>query len=260
MNRLIKEIQIDNSITYEYPPDGGTVPIIDPYDGCSLKCPYCFQQSDENWNKDIFVKKNIVEMLKKDLKDWDRTKTIYIGSRCDPYMKIEGKYQLTRNCLKALSDLKIPTMLTTKADNDYLMRDLDVLQGFHADFALLLGLSNINQLNHATKSNKIKNITVANKLFDIGIKVWVFITPILPGITAVDEMIGAVNPHIPVFLDRVRLDKDSKSGFEMLQFIKNKYPNLYTLYTDIVETGNDVYYQELKDKYQNNDRVKFVFE
>jgi DNA repair photolyase len=117
-----------------------------------------------------------------------------------------------------------------------------------------------SQLIHAIKSNKTKNITIANKLFDLGIKVWVFITPILPGITDVEEMIDALNPQIPVFLDKVRLDKDSKSSFEMLRFIENKYPNLYNIYADIIETGNDVYCDRIKDKYHNSDRVKFVFE
>ena len=40
---MIKEILCETAIDYEYPPDGGKVPVIDAYDGCQLCCPYCFQ-------------------------------------------------------------------------------------------------------------------------------------------------------------------------------------------------------------------------
>ena len=33
----------ETAIGYEYPPDGGKVPVLDAYDGCQLGCPYCFQ-------------------------------------------------------------------------------------------------------------------------------------------------------------------------------------------------------------------------
>ena len=65
---MIKEIKITDPITYEGQPDGGRTPMIDPYDGCQLCCPYCFQQNNINWNKDIYVNVNIAELLKERLK------------------------------------------------------------------------------------------------------------------------------------------------------------------------------------------------
>ena len=71
---MIKERTISEPITYEGQPDGGRTPIIDSYDGCQLHCPYCWQFSDEMWNKDIYVNTNILDGLKAKLCSWEKPK------------------------------------------------------------------------------------------------------------------------------------------------------------------------------------------
>lgn len=167
---MMKEIFTKELITFEYPPDGGIIPIIDPYDGCTIGCPYCFQSNNPNWNKDLIIKLNMPQLIKEQLKDWDKRKIIYIGSKCDPYMEIEKKYELTRNCLIELSKLHIPTMITTKAHHEIILRDINVLKNYEADLTVLLGLSNLNQLSSLEKSHAVKNIELANSLHEQGIK------------------------------------------------------------------------------------------
>lgn len=256
---MIKEILAKEPITFEYPPDGSILPIIDPYDGCTMGCPYCFQRNDANWNKDLIVKLNMPQLVNEQLKDWDREKIIYIGSKCDPYMEIEKKYELTRKCLIELSQLHIPTMITTKAHYDLVFRDIDILKNYKADVTVLLGLSNLNLLSNLEESHTIKNIEVANKLHEQGIKVWAFITPILPGITDVNKMIGSLNEDIPVFLDKLTIEKDSIPMQKTLEYINNKYPNLKTIYEDIIFNDTNEYIDELRYTWKNNSRVKFVF-
>lgn len=257
---MIREILVEKPITFEYPPDGGVIPIIDPYDGCTMGCPYCFQMNDKEWNKELIVKLNMPQLIKEQLKDWDKEKTIYIGSKCDPYMEIEKKYELTRECLKELSELHIPTMITTKAHHDLIFRDIDILKKYSSDLTILLGLSNLNQLSNVEKSHTIKNIEVANILHEQGIKVWAFITPILPGITDVNKMIESLNKDIPVFLDKLRIEKDSIPMGKMMKYINSKHPELKTVYEDIIFNERDKYIDELKNKWENNSRVKFVFD
>ena len=129
---MIKETEVVDPITYERQPDGGKTPIIDPYDGCQLCCPYCWQLSDENWNRNIYVNINIADLLKDRLASWDKKETVYLGSRCDPYMQIEKKYSLTRKCLSVLNELRINTMITTKSDNVLIFRDIDSVRAGHA--------------------------------------------------------------------------------------------------------------------------------
>ncbi len=257
---MIKEIFAKELITFENPPDGDVLPIIDPYDGCTIGCPYCFQRNDANWNKELIIKLNMPQLIKEQLKDWDMEKTIYIGSKCDPYMQIEKKYELTRKCLIELSELHIPTMITTKAHHDIIFRDIDILKNYKADLTVLLGLSNLNQISNSEKSHTIKNIQVANKLHEQGIKVWAFITPILPGITDVNKMIGSLNTDIPVFLDKLSIEKDSIQMQKMLEYINNKYPKLKSIYEDIIFNDKNEYIDGLRNTWKDNSRVKFVFD
>lgn len=257
---MVKEIFAKELITFEYPPDGGTVSIIDPYDGCTIGCPYCFQRNNSNWNKELIIKLNMPQLIKEQLNDWDKSKIIYIGSKCDPYMQIEKKYELTRKCLMKLSKFNIPTMITTKAHHDIIFRDIDILKNYGADLTVLLGLSNLNLLLNLEKSHTVKNIEVANTLHEQGIKVWAFITPILPGITDVNKMIRSLNKDIPVFLDKLRIEKDSIPAQKMLEYINNKYPKLKSIYEDIIFNDTNEYINELRNTWKNNPRVKFVFD
>lgn len=257
---MIKEIVVKEVITYEYPPDGEQVPIIDPYDGCTICCPYCFQQEDDDWDKNIFIKTNISEMISKQLTNWPKDKTIYIGSKCDPYMNLEEKYGLTRRCIIELNKLQIPIMITTKGNLDIIFRDIDVMKGYDADFTILLGLSNLNEITSVKSSCDIKNIEMANKLHDLGIKVWVFIAPVLPGITDVDSMIDSLHKDIPVFLDYLRIDSKTRPGEKMISFITEKYPQLKETYEEILFNDRDDYFKELRKKWENSNRVTFVYD
>ena len=52
---MIRKRKIKNAFTKEIQPDGSSINIIDPYTGCQIQCPYCFQMGDRNWSKDIFI-------------------------------------------------------------------------------------------------------------------------------------------------------------------------------------------------------------
>ena len=257
---MIKEVYEKELITFEYPPDGGKVPIIDPYDGCTIKCPYCFQMQDKNWNKDLIVKLNMPKLIEEKLTDWDKNNTIFIGSRCDPYLNIEKKYELTRKCLIELSKLQIPTMITTKAHYKIILRDMDIFKRYKSDLTILLGLSNLNQFSNTMNDDETDNIKLANYLYEQGIKVWVYITPILPGITDVEKMISKLNKNIPVFLDELRIEKNTLQMEKMLEYINLYYPDLKTIYEDIIINKKNDYIYSLRNKYKDSHRIKFVFD
>jgi DNA repair photolyase len=257
---MIKEIVVDRALTYEYPPDGGTVPIVDPYDGCTLHCPYCFQLRDEEWNRHVYVKQNIADLLPQEFLDWNQEETVYIGSKCDPYMELERYYQLTRKCLVELAKLNLNVMVTTKSDSKLIFRDLDIIESMGSRFTLLLGLSNLKQLQQQDDVSLLGNIQTANQLYRMGVQVWVFITPILPGITDVDDMIDALDGDIPVFLDKVRINQNTKPANKMEAYIKRHHPHLINVYHDIIHQGSDVYYEGIRNKWSNDGRIKFVFE
>lgn len=151
-------------------------------------------------------------------------------------------------------------MITTKAHEGIILRDLDIFKDFQADLTVLVGLSNLNQLKGVEHSEQIENIQLANHLNQSGVKVWVFITPILPMITDVEKMINRINPDIPVFLDKLRLEKGTVAANMTMAYINTNYPKLKHTYEEIILNDRCDYIDYLRSIYKESERVKFVFE
>lgn len=253
---MIKIINITSPFEKEEQPDGSFVDMIDCYDGCQLQCPYCFQLNNPNWSKNILVRTNLPEKLKENL-NYNCDSELFIGSLSDPYMNLEEKYQLTRKTLQVLSKTNYKVRVTTKADNKLLLRDIDVLKSFKVPPRILLGLSSINQ---AGKNENNINIEIANELAEQGIDVWVFITPILPYLMDIDSMISAIDPKIPVYLDKLRVMTKGNQNIKMYNWIQRNFPKYKYKYYDILFNGNETYYKDIYEKYKDNKRITFMFE
>jgi DNA repair photolyase len=256
---MIKGIICRTAIDYEYPPDGGKVPVIDAYDGCQLCCSYCFQWQDQTWNQDILVKTNIPAILTQELETWDATQTLYVGSRGDPYMALEGQYRLTRRTLQVLQAHDIPCILSTKSNAPAFFDDIDLFLEYKDKLVICIGQANMAHLRSTSDQRELPNIRTANELARLGINTWVFITPVLPGITDVTTMINALPEYMPIYLDKLRLDSGSVSERRFFEYIRTNYPELESRYRTLVRKGTDPYYAELKEMYQGESRVKFVF-
>lgn len=256
---MIKKIMATSAIDYEYPPDGGKVPVIDAYDGCQLCCPYCFQWQDPTWNQDVLVKTNFPEILAQELESWDLTQTLYVGSRSDPYMPLEGQYRLTRRTLQVLQACGVPCFLSTKSNAPAFFEDIDLFLQFKDKLTIGLGQANLTHLHSDHDPRELPNIRTANELARLGINTWVFITPVLPGITDVKAMIAALPEHMPIFLDKLRLDFSSTFAHRFFEYLKTSYPELESRYRTLQNEGTDLYYEELKVTYRDDTRVKFVF-
>lgn len=139
----------------------------------------------------------------------------------DPYMELESRYHLTRKCLEVLQEGTVEVMITTKSDNGLIIKDLELLKSFGSRLTVLMGMANINQVGKGVNS---RNIEIANFLHDNGIKVWAFITPILPYIMDVDSIINGLNPEMPIFLDKLRSFGEDRLNKEMDDFISSRYP------------------------------------
>jgi len=256
---VIKETICETAIDYEYPPDGGKVPVIDAYDGCQLHCPYCFQWEDETWNRNILVKTNLPEILAQELDGWDTTQALYVGSRSDPYMALEGKYRLTRRTLQVLQTYDVPCFLSTKSNEPVFFDDIDLFVEYGDKLIICVGQANLPHFRQGNDQRELPNIRTVNKLVQLGIPTWVFITPVLPGITDVKTMIDALPESVPVYLDKLRLEKGCAYEQRFFKYLKTDYPELEGRYRTLMQEGTDPYYEELKEMYRDEERVKFVF-
>ena len=175
---MIREVTCQTAIDYEHLPDGGKAPVLDAYDGCQLRCPYCFQWQDPTWNKDILVKVDLPEVLAKELKTWDHSQALHVGSRSDPYMPLEETYGLTRRTLHVLMTHNLPCFVSTKSDASALRRDVDLFQEYGEKLTVCMGLSNVEQLWHAgDQQHRLPNILTVHRLVEMGIKTWASLTP-----------------------------------------------------------------------------------
>lgn len=251
---MINKIQVSEAFKREIQPDGTSVKTIDAYEGCQIKCPYCFQMNNKEWTKRINIRENILDILKKKI-DKTSNERVYLGALSDPYMDIEKDYQLTRGILEILKDTNYQVMITTKATNGLILRDLDLLKSFLVKPVVMIGLSDILE---AGKGKDIYNINVINELHANGITVCAFITPMLPYVMDVDSMINAIDKNIPVYIDKLRVFQKGNQDKKMYEWIKRTYPMYAEQYHKILFEGDEHYYEDIVNQYKNNTRITFM--
>lgn len=98
------------------------------YRGCQHQCIYCDSRSEcyqiENFNTEVLVKANAIELLHHELAGKRVVGTIGTGSMNDPYMPLEKETRLTRHALEVIAEAGFPVHTITKSD--LVVRDLDL--------------------------------------------------------------------------------------------------------------------------------------
>ena len=99
------------------------------YRGCQHQCIYCDSRSEcyriENFNTDVLVKANAIDLLRKELASKRVKGTVGTGSMNDPYMPLEERLNLTGRALAVIAEFRFPVHVMTKSD--LVLRDLDTL-------------------------------------------------------------------------------------------------------------------------------------
>ena len=223
---------------------------VNPYIGCEHACKYCyacfmkrFTGHIEEWGE--FV----------DIKDWGQIKNpekyqgkeIFIGSVTDPYQPLEEKYERTRALLKQLQGSGAIISIATKSD--LVLRDLDLIKTFpNARVSW-----SINTLSESFKDDMDKAVSIerrinAMKIFHkAGVRTTCFISPIFPGITDCKEIIRKTKKYCNlVWLENLNLRGNYKPI--ILNYIKEKQPELVGLYDDIYKKGDRTYWTLLNEE------------
>ena len=167
------------------------------YRGCMHGCIYCDTRSEcyqiDNFDTDISVKINAIELLEKELKSKRYRQTIGFGSASDPYVPIEKDYQLTKQALNLIKDFRFPLFLLTKSN--MVARDIDIIEQInkqnYACVAFTITTTNDDLAKmiepHASlPSDRLKAMSILSVL---GIKTGAVIMPTLPYITDTVENI-----------------------------------------------------------------------
>lgn len=200
---IIQEIQsksiLSASKVYPY--------VINPYVGCQHNCSYCyahfmkrFTGHKEPWGQFVDVKVNAPELLKREITR-KRKDRVWVSGVCDPYQPLEGKYQLTRQCLELLAENSWPVTIQTRSP--MVLRDLDILKkgaAFEVGLSVTTADDDMRKLFEPNAPSIKERLRALDELHRAGIRTYAMIAPILPKAETLAEMlVGKV--------DYVRLDR-----------------------------------------------------
>lgn len=242
---IIKEIETKNVLTKS------NLPISDysvnPYVGCTHACKYCyasfmkrFTNHPEPWGEFLDVKMwpEIKNPQKYDGKE------LFFGSVTDPYNPQEATYLRTRTLLEQLQGSDIKLSIQTKSD--LVLRDLALIKTFPD---ARVGFS-INTLDESFKDDMDKAVSIESRIaamkqiYDAGVRTTCFISPIFPGITDVPAIIDRVKHQCNlIWLENLNLRSSYKSV--IMDYIKEKHPELIPLYDEIYQHGSRLYWEML---------------
>jgi DNA repair photolyase len=197
----IYEIQAKTILAHVHPPDGefGMRYNMNLYRGCQHQCIYCDSRSEcygiENF-ADILVKVNALELLEKELPRKRVKGAVGTGSMNDPYMPVEKQYRLTRGALELIAHYSFGVSVLTK--NDLVLRDADVLKEIGSRAQASVGFS--IALTDDDLARKLEpgapppsaRFGAMRELAQQGIRVGIFLMPVLPFLEDTPENIRAV--------------------------------------------------------------------
>lgn len=220
---------------------------VNPYVGCTHACKYCyacfmkrFSNHPEPWGEFLDVK------FWPEIKRPERYagKELFFGSVTDPYNPQEETYRRTRELLMQLQGSGIKLSIQTKSD--LVLRDLDLIKTFPD---ARVGFS-INTLGEGFKDDMDTAVSIERRiramktLHDAGIRTTCFISPIFPGITDVEEIIDCVKYQCNlIWLENLNLRGSYR--VVIMDYIREKHPNLLPLYQEIYNKNDRRYWKVL---------------
>ncbi len=176
---------------------------MNPYRGCAHACLYCyasficrFSDHPERWGEFVDVKVDFPDVLGRQLSRSRKPPRgkVLLGTVTDAYQPAEASYRITRSSLEILAGYPfLEIHILTKSD--LVVRDLPVLrclQGAEVGFTITTLDRHISGILEPGATLPDRRLTAARKLIEAGIPVWVFIAPLLPGLTDTEESLSSL--------------------------------------------------------------------
>lgn len=260
MKIIEKEIVTKDLITKSNLPASDYV--INPYVGCPHACKYCYARfmkrftgHTEEWGSFIDIKRCDKPISVKKLYH----KSVFISSVTDCYNSFEGKYHITRNILKQLTQADCLITISTKSD--LILRDIDILKELkNLTVAISINtLDNDFQNDMDNASSITQRIASLKELRKQGIYTVLFMSPIFPYITDFKKIMEATEEFVcEYWFENLNLRGNYKQ--EILSYISEKYPQHLSGYTELYNNKNMGYWKQLSadiDTYCSEKNIKY---
>lgn len=240
------------------------------YRGCLHKCYYCYAVyshkyiNSRDFFNEIFVKKNIAEVLEKELssKSWKR-ETINLGSVADSYQKAEEDYKIMPDILKLLIKYKTPMCISTKSD--LILRDFELIDKLSNIVPVRIAstittacekLSSLIEPNVISPLKRFETLKEFNKTKAI---VGVHTIPVMPFITedGLENLFIKTKENNLDYIICEVLNLKGECRKIYLNFVRKNFPQHYKKYLYIYNNNG-----ELKEEYKNKiyKKIKFLEE
>mgnify|MGYP001304247313 CR=1 FL=1 len=199
-----------------------------------------FTTHQERWGYFVDVKINAVQLFKSKKKSLlaYKGKSVLLGSVTDAYQPLEKKYGITRGLLEELSGLDLDVSILTKSD--LVLRDIDILKNMKkvsVGITITATDDAVRKVIEPGASAVAKRLETLKTLHNNGIATYVFVGPIIPGLTdlrgifqalqgSVDEVFGeTLNVKSGNFEGLLRCISDNFNAQRALfiRAVNNKY-------------------------------------
>ena len=199
---MIKEIQAKTLLVRVKGPDDwfGLYYNMNLYRGCQHQCIYCDSRSEcyqiEDFEHDVLVKANAIELLGRELVGKRVIGTIGTGSMNDPYMPLEAQIRLTRRALEVIAGSGFPVHVITKSD--MVQRDIDLLEEIGrktyaaVTFTVTTAEDALSKRLEPGAPVSSRRLAALQALRERGILAGVALMPVLPYIEDSEENIRAI--------------------------------------------------------------------
>lgn len=200
--------------------------VVNQYVGCQFACKYCYAKfickwkHYGEWGTWVEVKVNAPELARKRVYG-----DVVMSSISDPYQPIEKELRLTRRTLEMMNKRNKLSILTK---SPLVVRDIDLFKLFNE---IEVGLT-INSfegkekqlIEPFTPSQKLR-VDALKTLKEEGIKNYTFISPIIPEITDVGEIIRDTKDVADYYFFEILNLK--AAGREFGELLKENFPESY---------------------------------
>jgi DNA repair photolyase len=227
--------------------------VINPYTGCMHGCKYCyatfikrFQGIKEEWGKFVYAKTNCPQLLERELEK-AKSGHIWMSSVTDCYMPLEEKYKLTRKILETIANSPYKNKFTIEilTKSALIKRDFDLLKKLNVEVGCSINTLNekVARVLEPLASPPKERINALKDAKKQGIKIFGFISPVLPGITNLEELFKELR-----FCDYVWVELLNTKLYileKLMPVIRENFPKALKDFEFAIENP-DEYYDAIK--------------
>lgn len=239
--------------------------VVNPYVGCMHKCIYCyacfmkrFMKIEEAWGEYLVIKDWQTKNLKK-----LENKTVLFSSITDPFQPLNLKYKKTQKALMEIKNSNIDTNVEILTKSKFILKELKLIKSI-SNIKVGISLATLNdkisKRIEPGASLSSERIQIIKTLNNEKIKCYVFISPIIPHITNVFQIIDEVYEYVD-YICFENLNLRSPYKCEVLNFAKEVLPK--DKYQDFERIFNDsnygkMYWQQLEKRIEKYCQAKHV--